>query len=52
MLPDRVSNPGPMAYESGALSIADSSKLIHDFSAIFLITGGHDLPTWGPLCME
>ena len=22
MLPDRVSNPGPMTYESGALSIA------------------------------
>ena len=22
MLPDRVSNPGPLTYESGALSIA------------------------------
>ena len=22
MLPDRVSNPGPLAYESGALQIA------------------------------
>ena len=23
MLPDRVSNPGPLTYESGALPIAD-----------------------------
>ena len=32
MLPDRVSNPGPLAYESGALPIAlrgpaDASEL-------------------------
>ena len=28
MLPDRVSNPGPLTYESGALSIAHLVGLI------------------------
>ena len=37
MLPDRVSNPGPLTYESGALPIAlrgpaeDYLKYEHDF---------------------
>ena len=35
MLPDRVSNPGPLTYESGALPIAlrgpaDGKKFIND----------------------
>ena len=36
MLPDRVSNPGPLTYESGALPIAlrgpakDSSVVMHE----------------------
>ena len=32
MLPDRVSNPGPLTYESGALPIAlrgPASKTVH-----------------------
>ena len=28
MLPDRVSNPGPLTYESGALPIESMDKLI------------------------
>ena len=31
MLPDRVSNPGPLTYESGALPIA----LLMQFSELF-----------------
>ena len=27
MLPDRVSNPGPLTYESGALPIANMARL-------------------------
>ena len=29
MLPDRVSNPGPLTYESGALPIALRGPAIH-----------------------
>ena len=36
MLPDRVSNPGPLTYESGALLIALRGPGQHD--VIFLIT--------------
>ena len=34
MLPDRVSNPGPLTYESGALPIALGGPAI--FGSIFL----------------
>ena len=44
MLPDRVSNPGPMTYESGALPIAlrrDNMNLIfiyiYPFDTFFVI---------------
>ena len=41
MLPDRVSNPGPLTYESGALSItlrgpAPQCKWISDFILYFI----------------
>ena len=29
MLPDRVSNPGPLTYESGALPIAQRGPAVH-----------------------
>ena len=32
MLPDRVSNPGPLAYESGALPIALRGQARHSKS--------------------
>ena len=31
MLPDRVSNPGPLTYESGALPIALRGPAVHWF---------------------
>ena len=31
MLPDRVSNPGPLTYESGALPIALLNMKYHDY---------------------
>ena len=33
MLPDRVSNPGPLTYESGALPIALRGPAYHDVSS-------------------
>ena len=35
MLPDRVSNPGPLTYESGALPIALRGPAILDSSFFF-----------------
>ena len=38
MLPDRVSNPGPLTYESGALPIAlrgPAKKIVEYFSMYF-----------------
>ena len=32
MLPDRVSNPGPLTYESGALPIALRGPALHTLS--------------------
>ena len=34
MLPDRVSNPGPLTYESGALPIALLSR--HDLRCLYV----------------
>ena len=35
MLPDRVSNPGPLTYESGALPIAlRGRQMVNDLSTI------------------
>ena len=39
MLPDRVSNPGPLTYESGALPIALRGP------AFFLVGGKYLLPS-------
>ena len=45
MLPDRVSNPGPLIYESGALSIAlrgpaprGGYQIIHSFFQELIVT--------------
>ena len=35
MLPDRVSNPGPLTYESGALPIALRGPLIKEVMTLF-----------------
>ena len=35
MLPDRVSNPGPLTYESGALPIALHSPAPSDYENLF-----------------
>ena len=42
MLPDRVSNPGPLAYESGALPIACKAEARHMycFSGVDVIGSG------------
>ena len=37
MLPDRVSNPGPLTYESGALPIALRGPACSDWSKFFLL---------------
>ena len=39
MLPDRVSNPGPLTYESGALPIALRGPAIMCVCAVFNETG-------------
>ena len=45
MLPDRVSNPGPMTYESGALPIAlrgPASLFVNDsemLNVLYMATG-------------
>ena len=38
MLPDRVSNPGPLTYESGALPIAlrDPATVMEKINQLFL----------------
>ena len=46
MLPDRVSNPGPLTYESGALPIAlrgpaQRTEVVH----IYTCQGSHNLNT-------
>ena len=40
MLPDRVSNPGPLTYESGALPTAlrDPAEVIQDLSNTYICT--------------
>ena len=45
MLPDRVSNPGPLTYESGALPIALRGPAILDFRLVVsgAIQVHHDL---------
>ena len=54
MLPDRVSNPGPLTYESGALPIAlrgpasvrcifPKSSFIYIYMGRFLKTGLNDI---------
>ena len=45
MLPDRVSNPGPLTYESGALPIAlrgrpESDEYVKDTNTGFYLTAG------------
>ena len=35
MLPDRVSNPGPQTYESGALPIALRGPAVYKYSEVF-----------------
>ena len=42
MLPDRVSNPGPLTYESGVLPIALRGPAII-FLRIFKLLSGHDV---------
>ena len=48
MLPDRVSNPGPLTYESGALPIAlrSPAKSVRSMSpkALYTLKYGHSLP--------
>ena len=39
MLPDRVSNPGPMTYESGALPIALRGPACIDLEELFVSQG-------------
>ena len=39
MLPDRVSNPGPLTYESGALPIALCGPAYAGSSAMYIRTG-------------
>ena len=46
MLPDRVSNPGPLTYESGALPIAlrgPASEIRIDFYQLSLETSTQDI---------
>ena len=52
MLPDRVSNPGPLTYESGALPIAQRGPanlfLAHLSGTVFLWMGtSHGFGGWG-----
>ena len=37
MLPDRVSNPGPLTYESGALPIALRGLAIHSCNKVSIV---------------
>ena len=39
MLPDRVSNPGPLTYESGALPIALRGPANRDWKVVSIVTG-------------
>ena len=48
MLPDRVSNPGPLTYESGALPIALRSPAVTgDNVPVLLKKWGHLRKKWG-----
>ena len=52
MVPGRVSNPGPLTYESGALPIALRGPAIHLIASLigvgrFRILGGQGLEFWG-----
>ena len=38
MLPDRVSNPGPLTYESGALPINDEQSCMSLMESFFNLT--------------
>ena len=40
MLPDRVSNPGPLTYESGALPIALRGPMVSSNMALLQISRG------------
>ena len=45
MLPDRVSNPGPLTYESGALPIAlrgPAGDDVHSFASEHICLCAHD----------
>ena len=51
MLPDRVSNPGPLTYESGALPIALRGPAITMYNymytgCIYLILGYAGIPAY------
>ena len=48
MLPDRVSNPGPLTYESGALPIALCGPAHTDYERRGVIRGNYilDRPTF------
>ena len=48
MLPDRVSNPGPLTYESGALPIALRGPATNDKNSMSELTG-RCLDTLNPL---
>ena len=41
MLPDRISNPGPLAYESGALVLEGKTHVIAEFYNTDLDIRGH-----------
>ena len=42
MLPDRVSNPGPLTYESGALPIALRGPALRGKERLSVINAGTD----------
>ena len=53
MLPDRVSNPGPLTYESGALPIALRGPAEHapnTFSSVPFSTVPNPLSSFQRLC--
>ena len=52
MLPDQVSNPGPLTYESGALPIALRGPAFHieiEGKGGWIIGGGGQRVCWPPL---
>ena len=44
MLPDRVSNPGPLTYESGALPIALRGPAVHIYVQLLSVSFAFILP--------